>query len=81
LTTSGGVYGGIDQDVDVGEILQQHPELMSGLAEYMRWRDQLLMSIAKEDEQSPIAHEASGALAELRDKQTDGSATKAGSNQ
>ncbi len=43
-------------DLDVSQVLRDHPELLSGLNEYLKWRDEKNKSIGETDEVSPIPH-------------------------
>jgi hypothetical protein len=37
------------EDVDFGQILQQRPDLMKGLTEYIKWRDDRMREIGKQE--------------------------------
>ena len=69
LTTSSGDWGGrLDTSVDVGTLLQSRPELLKGMKEYLKWRDDENQSIAETKKSAPLGHELKGLAARIRRK-------------
>lgn len=58
-------HGGLS-NLDVSKVLQEHPELMSGLNEYMAWRDNENRMIGETKSVSPVGHEVQAQLRKLR---------------
>jgi hypothetical protein len=54
--------------LDVTQVLKDHPELMSGLNEYLSWRDDANKAIAETKQTVPIAHSIQKILNYLRKK-------------
>ena len=54
-----------DPSVDVGAVLVAHPELMTGMKEYMEWRDSANKAIAETKESAPVGHEMSSLLTSI----------------
>jgi len=46
----------LKDDVDVAAVLQQHPELIKGLNEYIRWRSECGAEIEKKETARPAGH-------------------------
>lgn len=70
LHEAAGSAGGWSDDIkiEVSEILKEHPELMRGLDEYLRWRDEKMRQISETKTASPVGHEMTRMAATLRSK-------------
>ena len=42
---------------ELSKVLTDHPELIVGLDEYTRWRDQVMINTGQEDENHPVEHD------------------------
>jgi len=51
------------EGVKLSQVLAEHPELMSGLDEYVAWRDERLRAVAQIDTTPSVGHSTSGVLA------------------
>jgi hypothetical protein len=60
----GGLYGhhSLREDVDLAAILQEHPELIKGLNEYTKWRDETMRQIEQQQTTQPVGHGISEVL-------------------
>jgi hypothetical protein len=69
LTSKKGGYDErFDPSIDVGAVLEAHPELLKGMREYMEWRDAENKAIAETKESAPLGHEMSGLLSKIAKK-------------
>jgi hypothetical protein len=64
---SGG-YGEDLSGLDVSKVLQDHPDLMSGLNEYLTWRDNENRDIGETKQATPTGHEMSRLLISISKK-------------
>ena len=53
-------------DVDLAAILQQHPDLIAGLNEYIKWRDAYRRNVRQDQKTNPIGHGMSSVLKDLK---------------
>jgi hypothetical protein len=69
LTEASEIPGRFAKDfsrIDVAQVLKDHPELQSGLNEYLAWRDEENRAIAETKQTAPIAHSIQESLKRLR---------------
>lgn len=53
------------EGVVLSKVLIEHPQLMQGLDEYIKWRDEQLRMVAKTDTVQPVGHSVSGVLVKI----------------
>ena len=58
-------HGCVNPDIDLGEIISEHPDLIKGLREYTSWRDKEMMAVAEVKKTIPINHELRGVTAKI----------------
>ena len=54
--------------IDVTKVLQDHPELMAGLNEYLAWRDDENKAIGETTQVAPVTHSVQETLRNLQKK-------------
>lgn len=64
----GGEGAAIGEKSDMASVIGAHPELLPGLNEYMRWRDDQMRAIEKQETVPPVAHGVSETLKKLGEK-------------
>ncbi|MEI7480201.1 MAG: hypothetical protein WCJ59_01085 [bacterium] len=57
--------GGLDQELDFGQLIVAHPELAVGMKEYLKWRDGYNKAVAKTVQPNKVGHEVGKLLAKL----------------
>ena len=57
-------------NISVAEILKAHPELIVGLDEFIKWREENCAAVAKSDTAQGVGHGLKKALAKTTTKKT-----------
>lgn len=57
--------GAIDSELDFGQLIVAHPELVKGMTEYLKWRDCQNEAVGKTAQPSKVGHEVGKLLAKL----------------
>ena len=55
-----------DTEGSLSATLKKHPKLLAGLDEYIKWRDQKSLAIAKTRQTAPVAHDMARIIKKLR---------------
>lgn len=57
---------GRESVTELSQVLKDHPELLAGLDEYTKWRDQQNVAVGRSQKTVPLAHGVSGIVDSLK---------------